>query len=459
MSRLIELCSVLHCLVACVLCVCLLHCASVQAASASAPESSAVASQLLTASQLDSVSLQHPPSAEAPVLVLGSGGLIGTALVHLLQQQGYTVLEVKSRLHIDLRVQPSLLPLHFNLSTVQFAFFLACEVGGSKFIDNARGSVQLDILQNNLRIYDSVLPTLVQYRIPTLFTSSHLQSQPTSYGVVKRLGERLLDAYSTAGTTAQNENAALFRSVRLWNVFGPEKLSLKSHVINDWIDACLSSKHEIRSLTDGHERRQFMHVNDTAAALVGMMHGFTRLSPVTELSSRRWHSMREIAHIIGQMSPQQCTVAFSDKLAVARDVMEPNTDSSFWHERMWSNQDAPISLETGVRQLYALYQAQRASAASAHVYQSIPSTLLHAQHAEFKPSTVAEAAAALNTPQQSIAPHYGATSCSSDDAPEFPILSTDDEERHACPLHQTSRDNVCSAPTTTNSVDTQIVTH
>ena len=42
------------------------------------------------------------------VLVLGSGGLIGRALVSTLKSLGYEVLEVKNRRHVDLRIAHSL---------------------------------------------------------------------------------------------------------------------------------------------------------------------------------------------------------------------------------------------------------------------------------------------------------------------------------------------------------------
>jgi len=56
------------------------------------------------------------------------------------------------------------------------------------------------------------------------------------------------------------------RMVRLWNIYGPEKLGPRSHVLTDWINACLTRR-EIVSMTDGLEARQFLHVDDTANAL------------------------------------------------------------------------------------------------------------------------------------------------------------------------------------------------
>ena len=66
------------------------------------------------------------------VLLLGSGGTIGSVLKRWLIDHGYTVLEVKNRNHIDLRNSNALSV--FEPSSVHFVLFLACEVGGAKYI-------------------------------------------------------------------------------------------------------------------------------------------------------------------------------------------------------------------------------------------------------------------------------------------------------------------------------------
>jgi len=56
-----------------------------------------------------------------PVLVLGSDGLIGSALRQWLLTHDFSVLEVKNREHIDLR-QPNALD-RFDHAGIKFAFF------------------------------------------------------------------------------------------------------------------------------------------------------------------------------------------------------------------------------------------------------------------------------------------------------------------------------------------------
>ena len=90
-------------------------------------------------------------------------------------------------------------------SDVRFVIFLACEVGGSKFIENSREQVQINIARSNVRMYENVFPWLQvlavappsssaslsmpchalptvalawqEKQIPFIFTSTYLHSQ------------------------------------------------------------------------------------------------------------------------------------------------------------------------------------------------------------------------------------------------------------------------------------------
>ena len=109
----------------------------------------------------------------AQVLVLGSGGLVGRTLVAWLEARNYSVLHVRNRRHIDLRV-PGALDV-FNGTRIAYAFFLACEVGGSKFIESSARDLQLGIIESNVRMYQVVFPWLAARKVPFTFTSSYLQ--------------------------------------------------------------------------------------------------------------------------------------------------------------------------------------------------------------------------------------------------------------------------------------------
>lgn len=211
-----------------------------------------------------------------------------------LHANNYDVLEVKNRQHIDLRVPGAL--DQFHKDQVSFVIFLACEVGGSKFL--ASNSAQQLIVENNVLIYQVVFKWLHSRNIPYLFASSYLQSYPTPYGSVKRLGE----AWMEAMPKNDRDLPPLGKAMRFWNVYGSEDITEKSHVIADWVAACAKTGH-IGSLTTGEEYRQFLHVDDCAAYIGLMMNMHDELDAVTDITSGQWVQMKDVAAIIAQKAP------------------------------------------------------------------------------------------------------------------------------------------------------------
>ena len=286
-------------------------------------------------------------------LVLGSGGLIGGVLVRHLVRAGIRVEQVRNRRHIDLRVRGALDV--FNRSDIQYCFFLACEVGGSKFLEDSDPRVQLGILESNLRMYQSVLPWLAEHRVPFAFTSSYLQGTQNPYGVVKRLGEQWVRHLGTQNPYGAVErlgeqwvrHLGLGRTFRLWNVYGPETTGPKSHVLSDWATACVRDG-VVHSRTDGHEVRQFVHVEDVADALVRGMSLHARLPIVSDVSSGEWVAMRvaaaQLEAAVRAVPGLHCHIRFAGVPAAARARLSPQLDGVLHGE--WRSR---ISLPEGAR--------------------------------------------------------------------------------------------------------------
>jgi nucleoside-diphosphate-sugar epimerase len=231
------------------------------------------------------------------VLVLGSSGLTGAAVTSRLRELGCKVLEVKNRHDVDLRVKGSLDGFKEH---IDFCFFLACEVGGSKFIGSSANQQMIQVYNDHM--YANVLPFLHKRNIPFLFASSQLSNTDTVYGRVKKDGEARVNASN------------LGKSFQIWNAFGVEPIGAKSHVLSDWIWQCLKYG-RARSLSDGTEVRQFTYANDMAVSLVEMMHRFDSLPKMVHLTTGQWTSMREAAHHVKQALNSTCEITFSDKRA------------------------------------------------------------------------------------------------------------------------------------------------
>ena len=145
------------------------------------------------------------------VLVLGSSGVIGTAVVSELRKQGHSVIEwdlALSQDH-DLRVPYS---LYFTLPEVDFVFFFAFDVGGSKYPTQSA-----EYISNNMRIIEHTLTSLGRAGVPFVHTTSQMSNMDhVPYGPLKRIAE-----FYTEYLGGLN--------VKVWNVYGPEEIG-RAHV-------------------------------------------------------------------------------------------------------------------------------------------------------------------------------------------------------------------------------------
>lgn len=82
---------------------------------------------------------------------------------------------------------------------------------------------------------------------------------------------------------------------RLWNCYGAEEPSQRNHMILDLI--VQGKTGTIRLLTSGEERRQFLHADDVADALIVQREGE---QPLADVTSGTWVSIRKIAELIGE---------------------------------------------------------------------------------------------------------------------------------------------------------------
>ena len=89
------------------------------------------------------------------VLILGSGGQIGTYLTEYLRDKGYEVLEfdIVNGVHQDMTDIPNP-ELHRQIMKSHFIFFLAFDVGGSHYLKKYQHTFKF--IDNNARLMVNV---------------------------------------------------------------------------------------------------------------------------------------------------------------------------------------------------------------------------------------------------------------------------------------------------------------
>ena len=203
------------------------------------------------------------------VTILGSGGQIGAYLTEYLSKKDYDVREfdITNGDHQDMRNIPNP-ELHRQVMTADFVFFLAFDVGGSRYLKKYQHT--FDFVNNNARIMVNVFGLLEKYNKPFVFASSQMSNMSYSpYGVMKRVGE--LYTKSLNGLI-----------VKFWNVYGIEKDMEKAHVITDFIVKGFETGN-IDMMTDGTEEREFLYAEDCCEALETVMQEYTAFTSSDEL--------------------------------------------------------------------------------------------------------------------------------------------------------------------------------
>ena len=225
------------------------------------------------------------------VTILGSSGQIGAYLTEYLRNKGHIVQEfdVANESWQDMTRIPNV-NLNDVLKDIDFCFFLAFDVGGSRYLKKYQHTY--DFINNNSRIMVNAFQYLKRYNVPFVFASSQMSNMSYSpYGVLKNVGE--LYTKSLNGLI-----------VKFWNVYGIEKDYEKSHVITDFIKKGFETG-VIDMLTDGQEEREFLYAEDCCEALETIMLNYSEFRSEDNLHITSFNSTRIIdiaSMIVGQFN-------------------------------------------------------------------------------------------------------------------------------------------------------------
>ncbi len=217
-------------------------------------------------------------------LVLGGNGFIGSALQEFLIADGNHVesIDFKNNPDQDLRYMKI-----SNLSDFDGVFFLAWNVGGSKYLtDTTTWPTQF---QDNIMLIANVFPQLIRTKIPFLFVSSQLAGTDNSpYSLSKQIAENYCLTQPQAVVARQ------------WNVYGsPEEFDVKSHVVSDFVWQAIH-KGKVQLITDGNEKRKFIHLDDTVRAYLQMLN--LHQGQVFDVSGGNFVRIFEVAELVAQLT-------------------------------------------------------------------------------------------------------------------------------------------------------------
>ena len=273
------------------------------------------------------------------ITILGSGGQIGAYLTEYLRKKEHDVREfdIINGEHQDMRTIPSP-ELHRLIMTSDFVYFLAFDVGGSRYLKKYQHT--FDFVNNNARMMVNVFGLLEKYKKPFVFASSQMSNMSYSpYGVLKRVGE--LYTQTLKGLI-----------VKFWNVYGIEKDMEKAHVITDFIRKGFEEG-SFEMLTDGTEERQFLYAEDCCEGLESVMENYKDFKSTDPLHITSFNSttIKDVASIIQGQFNKIGRTDIKIKPGLSRDSvqMDKRNEADLYITKWWQPK---TTLQDGIAKVF-----------------------------------------------------------------------------------------------------------
>ncbi len=268
--------------------------------------------------------------ADSRIYIAGHRGMVGSAILRKLKQEGYRNLITRTSQVLDLTDQKQVEDF-FKIEKPEYVFLAAAKVGGIL----ANSKYPAEFIYENLAIQTNVIhqayenevkkllflgsSCIYPKRAPQPMKEEYLltgELEPTNepYAVAKIAGIKMCQAYN-------RQYGTNFISVMPTNLYGPgDNYDLEtSHVlaalIRKFHEAKIEGKDYVEVWGSGTPRREFLHVDDLADACLFLMHYYDD-SEIINIGSGKDITILELAEMIKDI------VGFEGKMVL--DATKPD---------------------------------------------------------------------------------------------------------------------------------------
>lgn len=321
---------------------------------------------------------------DASIFVAGHRGLVGSALMRRLTSEGFTCLLTVDRSELDLRDQAK---VHqwFEEHRPKYVYLAAGTVGGIL----ANSTRPAEFLYDNMLIHATVVHASYLTGVQKLLYLGssciypRLASQPMSeddlltgeleptneaYAIAKIAGIKLCQSYRT-------QYGCDFISVMPTNLYGPnDNFDLEGgHVLpalmRRFHEAKLAGVNELVVWGTGTPMREFLHVDDLAAACVFLMERYSEDLHIN-VGTGADVTIRQLAEIVRDVVHPGASIAFDSTKpdGTPRKLLDVSRLTALgWR--------ASTQLEAGVRETYASFLRELDNPARRHGSERVEATL------------------------------------------------------------------------------------
>jgi GDP-L-fucose synthase len=295
------------------------------------------------------------------IYVAGHRGMVGSALVRKLKQQGYQNIVTRTSKELDLRNQQAVADF-FAKEKPDYVFLAAAKVGGIV----ANNTYRAEFIYDNLMMESNIIhhtylngvkkllflgssciyPKLAPQPLKEEYLlSGYLEHTNQPYAVAKIAGIELCDSYRA-------QYGCNFISAMPTNLYGPnDNYDLeKSHVLPAMLRKFITAKRnnlpEVELWGTGSPRREFLHVDDLATACLHLMAHYNEQGLVN-IGTGEDVTIKELAELIQTITGYEGAIRWNtDKPdGTPRKLMDVSKINRFG----WK---AGIDLPTGIKMVY-----------------------------------------------------------------------------------------------------------
>src|SRR6056297_2466954 len=302
---------------------------------------------------------------DSKIYLAGHRGLVGSAIMRNLKSKGYNNIVYRNSSELDLTRQNKV-EQFFKKEKPDYVFLAAAKVGGIK----ANDKYSAEFIYDNMMIQNNVINSAYENDVKKLLflgssciypkyadqpmkeeylLSGKLEETNEAYAIAKISGLKMCKHYN-------KQYGTNFISVMPTNLYGPnDNFDLEtSHVlpalIRKFHEAKINNEEEVVIWGTGKPKREFLHVDDLADAVVYLMNNYDGSQHVN-IGVGKDISIQELAELIKDI------VGFDGE--IVNDTSKPDgtprklLDVSRLNEIGW---EAEIGLREGIKMTYEWYK-------------------------------------------------------------------------------------------------------